>query len=109
LDLQLLEGRLAAGLRVKMERRKSLFYSRLSRRSASAAKVPEVISLSVRIGQVRFGHAKDAVSDFFAVRGSVPKLLPVVQTSASDYVVYRCQCQLGMIQMTVQHERIIAG
>ena len=66
-------------------------------------KVPEVISLRVWIIQVRFGNPKDPLSDILAIRGSIAKLLPVIEPTASDYVVDCSKCPLKMIQMTVQH------
>ena len=65
--------------------------------------VPEVIPLRVRIGQVRFGHTKDSLPDVRAARGSVAKLLPVIQPAASDDIVYCGKCPIGVVQMTVQH------
>jgi hypothetical protein len=65
--------------------------------------VPEVISLRVWIGQVRFGHPKDPLADIHPAGRSVAKLFPIIKPTTSDYVVDGCKCPLRMIQMTVQH------
>ena len=62
-----------------------------------------MISLCVRIGQVRLGYAKDAVSDFRLMRSGVAKLLPVIEPAASDYVIDRCKCPIRMIEVAMQH------
>jgi len=53
----------------------------------SDIKVPEVISLRVGIRQVRFGYPKNPFADVSAAVSCVAKLLPIVEPTASDYVV----------------------
>lgn len=69
----------------------------------SDIKVPEVISLRVWIGQVRFRNPKDPLLNIKALRSSVAQLLPIIKPTARDYVVDCRKCPLRMIQMTVQH------
>ncbi|HEX6045627.1 MAG TPA: hypothetical protein VFZ22_14135 [Pyrinomonadaceae bacterium] len=52
---------------------------------------------------MRFRHAKNPLSNLGLACSSIPKLLPVIEPPASDYVVDRCECPVRMIQMTVPH------
>jgi len=52
---------------------------------------------------MRFGYYKNPLSDLCPVVGSITKLFPVIEPTASDYVVYCSKCKLRMIEMTVQH------
>ena len=64
--------------------------------------VPEVISLRVRIRQMRLGNPKNPLLDVFAARSHIAKLLPIIKPTASDYVIDSGKCPLRMIQMTMQ-------
>ncbi len=52
---------------------------------------------------MRFDYANDPRLDFGPTVGNVAKFFPVIKPTASDDVVDRRKCPLGMIQMTVQH------
>jgi hypothetical protein len=52
---------------------------------------------------MRRADSKDSVTDLRAPGRSIAKLLPVVKPAACDYVIYRGQCPVGMIQVTMQH------
>src|ERR1041385_661798 len=65
--------------------------------------IPEVISLCVWIGQVRFGHSKNPLADVRARRGDITQFFPVIEPTTSDHVVDRGERPVGMIQVTVQH------
>jgi len=69
----------------------------------SDIKIPEVISLCVRIRQVRFGHSKNTLLDVRATRGCIAKFFPVTKPAASNHVVYCSKGPLIMVQVTVQH------
>jgi hypothetical protein len=65
--------------------------------------VPEVISLGIGVGQMRRADPKDSRANFRAPGRSIAKLLPVIKLATSNYVIYRGQCPVGMIQVTMQH------
>ena len=62
-----------------------------------------MIALRIRISQVRLGHAKDPLSELRESRGSVAKLLPVVEPAAGDAIVDCRKRPVRMVQVTVQH------
>jgi len=62
-----------------------------------------VVSLCVRIRQVRVGNPKNSLLNVGANRGNIAEFLPVIESTASNYVVNCGECPLRMIQMAMQH------
>lgn len=52
---------------------------------------------------MRFGYAKNPLSNVLSARGNIAQFFPIIQSSTSNHVVDCSKRPLRMIQMTVQH------